>query len=61
MVLILQNFRDFIDDNKSFESNDISFLQVLEWRLITSKKKSGHRNYRSWNGWALDATNIITR
>jgi hypothetical protein len=25
---------------------------VLEWRLITSKK-SGHRNYRSWNGWAL--------
>jgi folylpolyglutamate synthase/dihydropteroate synthase len=26
---------------------------VLEWRLITSQRKSGHRNYRSWNGWAL--------
>jgi hypothetical protein len=25
---------------------------VLE-SLITSKRKSGHRNYRSWNGWAL--------
>jgi hypothetical protein len=21
--------------------------------LITSQKKSGHRNYRSWNGWPL--------
>jgi hypothetical protein len=32
---------------------------VLEWRLLR-KRKSGHRNYRSWNGWRLDATNIIT-
>jgi folylpolyglutamate synthase/dihydropteroate synthase len=30
---------------------------VLEWPLITSQRKSGHRNYRSWCGGRLDKHN----
>jgi dihydrofolate synthase/folylpolyglutamate synthase len=44
-----------------FESNDISFFEMSVGMADYFAKKSGHRNYRSWNGGRLDATNIITR
>jgi dihydrofolate synthase/folylpolyglutamate synthase len=61
MVLILENFVcDFINDNKSFESNDISFFEMSVGMAFDYFAKEKVHIIEVGMGGRLDA-NIITR